>query len=150
MGAGSPPPLPGSYSRQGCGPKSSRFPNPWKASLAPDKTLGSAPKEAPCIKRLPALAGNRNRVLHGALGERPPCKTACRVFCLVSPFKSKESSISSKTKSIRFIWPPPIEGFAPSLPQSPWDSRAINHTMRVHPPGCLPCGRKKRKANVTP
>ena len=98
--------MPGSYSRQGCGPKSSRFPNPWKASLAPDKTLGSAPKEAPCIKRLPALAGNRNRVLHGALGERPPCKTACRVFCLVSPFKSKESSINSKTKSIRFIWPP--------------------------------------------
>ena len=129
MGAGSPPPLPGSYSRQGCGPKSSRFPNPWKASLAPDKTLGSAPKEAPCIKRLPALAGNRNRVLHGALGERPPCKTACRVFCLVSPFKSKESSINSKTKSIRFIWPP-IEGFAPSLPQSPWDSPA---------PSTIPC-----------
>ena len=79
MGAGYPP-LSGSYSRQGCGPKSSRFPNPWKASLAPDKTLGSAPKEAPYIKRPPALAGNRNRVLHGALGERPPCKTACRVF----------------------------------------------------------------------
>ena len=149
MGAGSPP-LSGSYSRQGCGPKSSRFPNPWKASLVPDKTLGSAPKEAPCIKRPPALAGNRNRSCTALWESVPRARLPAEFFCLVSPFKSKESSISSKTKSIRFIWPPPLEGFAPSLPQSPWDSRAINHTMRVHPPGCLPCGRKKRKANVTP
>ncbi len=35
----------------------------------------------------------------------PRARLPAEFFCLVSPFKSKESSISSKTKSIRFVWP---------------------------------------------
>lgn len=75
------------------------------------------------------------------------CLPSFFVSCL--PSRAKRA-VSTAKRKVFASFGPPLEGFAPSLPQSPWDSRAINHTMRVHPPGCLPCGRKKRKANVTP